>query len=360
MKRMPVPIRSRRHRPRALQRLLPLLAALVPPGDGAAAQERYTLGGAEVAIYNPAGEVEVLPGAPGGVVIDVTRAGADALRLRVSAERIRERYALVVRVPGESLVYPGLSGESVLRVRPDGSFGDGDTGSGTLRISGRGGGVEARAHLRVRVPDGVRLEVYSGAGGVRITGPRGGVRVYSVVSDVEGVLAGGPFAARTGGGGVRVSGAAQDVEVQSVTGDVDLSGLRTPGVIAVRTGGGSVRVDGVAAQALRVESTVGAISLSGLSVPAVTATSGGGRIRVSGFAAVRTMQLRSTADDVEIAVPAGASASFTLRTTVGRLELSAALRDVERTANQLTGRMGSGATRIDASSASGTVRVHSP
>jgi Putative adhesin len=353
MSRMPISSSSRR------LCLLALLAAIPPLGD-AAAQERYTLGGAEVAIYNPAGEVEVVPGGPGGVVIDVTRAGADAPRLRVSAERIRERYALVVRVPGESLVYPGLSGESVLRVRPDGTFGDGDAGGAALRVSGRGRGVEARAHLRVQVPDGVRLEVFSGAGRVRIASPRADVRVYSVVSDVEAVLAGRAFSARTGGGAVRVSGAAADVEVQTVVGDVDLTGVRTPGVVNVRTGGGSVHVDGVFAQALRVEATVGAVTLSALSVPAVTATSGGGRIRVSGFAGVRTLQLRSTTENVEIAVPRDASASFTLRTTVGRLEVSAPLRDVQRTASQLTGRMGSGATRIDASSASGTICLHTP
>ncbi|HEX2209761.1 MAG TPA: DUF4097 family beta strand repeat-containing protein, partial [Longimicrobium sp.] len=148
--------------------------------------------------------------------------------------------------------------------------------------------------------------------------------------------------------------------VQSVAGTVELAGLRTPGVIAVRAGGGPVRADRVAAQALRVESTVGEVSLSALSVPAVTATSGGGRIRVSGCAAVRTLQLRSTTENVEIAVPADASATFTLRTTVGRLEVSAPVQPVERTARRFSGRMGSGATHVDASSASGIVRLHSP
>lgn len=143
-------------------------------------------------------------------------------------------------------------------------------------------------------------------------------------------------------------------------GDIEFPWLRTPGVIAVRAGGGSVRAERVAAQALRVESTVGSITLSALSVPAVTATSGGGRIRVGGFAAVRTMQLRSAAENVEVAVPPDASATFTLRTTVGRLEVSALVRVVERTAHRFSGRMGTGATHVDASSASGIVRLHSP
>lgn len=357
MTRMPVPFPPRRPAPRALL-LFPLLAAAAP--GHAAAQERFTLAGAEVAIYNPAGEVEVIPGPRGSVAVEVTREGRDAARPRVSVRPVDGRQALVVQVPGDSIFYPGYRGESVFRVRPDGSFGDVQSGTASLRVSGRGGGVDARIHLRVRVPDGVRIEVFSGFGRVRMTGIRGDARVYSVAADVEALLAGGSFGVRTSGGAVRVSGQAAEVEVQSVAGTVELAGLRTPGVIAVRAGGGSVRADRVAAQALRVESTVGEVSLSALSVPAVTATSGGGRIRVSGFAAVRTLQLRSTTENVEIAVPADASATFTLRTTVGRLEVSAPVQPVERTARRFSGRMGSGATHVDASSASGMVRLHSP
>jgi redox-sensitive bicupin YhaK (pirin superfamily) len=144
---------------------------------GAAAQqpERFTLAGSDVAIYNLAGAVTVEPGT-GSVTVQVTRGGAAAARLTVAQDEIDGRETLRVRYPGDRVVYGGLErGSSTeLRVRDDGTFGDGDyhqtttttmtaTPAARSRRSPRphqwAGTVEAHADLRIQLPAGREVAI---------------------------------------------------------------------------------------------------------------------------------------------------------------------------------------------------------
>ena len=64
---------------------LPVLALLLAlPGTLPAQQpERYAIAGSDVSIYNLAGEVRIEPGSGADVVAELTRAGADAGKLKV-------------------------------------------------------------------------------------------------------------------------------------------------------------------------------------------------------------------------------------------------------------------------------------
>ena len=98
----------------ANRRLLPLVAilpALLGPGS-AAAQERFTVTGSRVAIYNLAGRIELTRGTGSAVVVEVTRGGRDATRLRVEQGPVAGAAALRVIYPGDRIAYPAGDGST--------------------------------------------------------------------------------------------------------------------------------------------------------------------------------------------------------------------------------------------------------
>ena len=76
----------------ALPALL-LAAAGILPARPLFAQEIHRLDGPRVAVYNLVGEVEVVPGVGPGVVVEITRGGADRDRLEVETGRVGGREA---------------------------------------------------------------------------------------------------------------------------------------------------------------------------------------------------------------------------------------------------------------------------
>src|SRR5882672_5523621 len=150
--------------------LFPLVLPVLPAALHAQQPlERYTIDDDAVAIYNLVGAVRVEPG-EGGVAVQVTRAGADAARLRVAQGEIDGRATLRVLYP-EDRINPGSGrpGSSTkLRVREDGTFGDTDGEhehgrhdrdgweEGRKVTIASGSGLDARADLVVRVPRGNR------------------------------------------------------------------------------------------------------------------------------------------------------------------------------------------------------------
>ncbi|HSJ09643.1 MAG TPA: hypothetical protein VK928_06995, partial [Longimicrobiales bacterium] len=142
--------------------LIPFLAL----AQGAVAQEpdRYAIAGATVAVYNLAGAVTIERGSGDNVVVEVTRSGRDAGRLRVERMEVNGRAALVVRYPGDDVVYDelGRGSRTSMYVRRDGTFfGSGDRGD-RITIRGSGGGTEAHADLRILVPAGRSVDVRLG------------------------------------------------------------------------------------------------------------------------------------------------------------------------------------------------------
>jgi hypothetical protein len=188
--------------PRALRPLLavaPVLVALPPLAArplGAQSVERFTLRGRDVAVYDPAGRVQLVAGTGSDVTIELTRGGRDGARLRVLTDDVDGRPTLRVVAPDGDLVYPAMGrGDAELRVRDDGTFnGDGGWRGRTLTIRGDGRGAEAWADLVVRVPAGARVKLVTGVGAATAQG---------VSADLElGTSAGASRpSARAGGSG---------------------------------------------------------------------------------------------------------------------------------------------------------------
>ena len=90
----------------------------------AQAQEQHRVSGTEVAIYNLAGEVEVVRGGGSDVVVEVTRGGSDASQLDVAISEINGRQTLRVIYPADEIVYGelGRGSKSTVRGRDDGTF----------------------------------------------------------------------------------------------------------------------------------------------------------------------------------------------------------------------------------------------
>ena len=160
------------------------------------AQEQFRLSGSEVAVYNLAGHVELVRGGGSDVVVHVTRGGDDASRLEIEVGQVRGREALRVIYPDEEVVYPGMGrgSNTQVRVRSDGTFGDGGEGRGErVSVRGSGRGMEAWADIVVEVPAGQRFSAYVAVGEAEARGLDGDITIDTgsgavVAEDMAGVL----------------------------------------------------------------------------------------------------------------------------------------------------------------------------
>src|SRR5207247_10311801 len=114
-------------RTRMLNRVM-FVALVVALAARAAAQtpERYSIAGDDVAVYNLVGQLKVEGGTGAAVLVEVTRHGADAARLKIATGEIRDRQTLRVVYHAEELTYPLLERGSNTseRGRDDGTFDD--------------------------------------------------------------------------------------------------------------------------------------------------------------------------------------------------------------------------------------------
>jgi len=140
-------------------------------GTAGAQTTRHNVSGDSVAIYNLVGDIRIEGGTGKAVTVEVIRQGRDAEQLKVESGPIRGRESLRVIYPDDDIVMPSSGGgwwNTELRVREDGTFGDGGRGyprtGRSIRIKSRGDGVEASANLRITVPRGQKIAVYVGVG----------------------------------------------------------------------------------------------------------------------------------------------------------------------------------------------------
>src|SRR2546428_12336603 len=113
----------------AFQLTVPVVALgalLASPSRALPQSERHAASGDDVAIYNLAGVLRVEAGSGVDVIVEVTRGGRDAGKLRVEAGPLRGRGTLRVVYPDDDIVYgePDFGGSTTLDVRDDGTFND--------------------------------------------------------------------------------------------------------------------------------------------------------------------------------------------------------------------------------------------
>jgi lia operon protein LiaG len=337
--------------------------------------ERVTLEGSDVAVYNLAGAVTVEPGT-GSVNVQVTRGGAAAARLTLEQGEIDGRETLRVRYPADRVLYGGMErGSSTeLRVREDGTFGDGDyhhdddddhdhdrrarheREGRRVRVSGSGEGLEAHADLRIQLPAGREAAIYLAVGKVSVANIDGQLRIDAHSAPVTATGTKGVLRVDVGSGTVNVSRAEGELSVDTGSGAVEISGFRGT-ELAVDTGSGEVTATDVQASRLTIDTGSGDIRVSGVTAPTLTLDTGSGGVTADLRAETAELTVETGSGNIAVSAPGSLGAELEIETASGDIETDFPLQVTRHSRDHLVGRIGNGKGRIAIETGSGDVRL---
>jgi hypothetical protein len=339
--------------PAALAALLAVAAVPV------AAQESYRISGPRVAVYNLAGNVEVVSGRGSEVVVTLTRGGADSAALDVEMHEVDGYEALVVRYPSDEVVYDGgRSGNSstTIRVRDDGTWGGRTSGGDQVRVRTSGRGLEAHADLRIEVPEGRDIRVFLAVGETTARGLRGDVALDSGSGriDVEDIV--GDVSVDTGSGAVTVAAVQGEVSIDTGSGSVEVEGVRGA-VLTVDTGSGSVGATDVEAEVVEVDTGSGAVDLARVSASSIVVDTGSGSVDLQVLSPVDRIVVDTGSGGVTLRLPTGTDAELEADSGNGGIDVDFPMQVMSQRRNYLRGVMGDGRGRIEIDTGSGRIRV---
>ncbi len=336
-----------------------LAAAALAVPTVVAAQERYDVAGDHVAIYNLAGEVEVVGAAGGAVTVEVRRAGGDADQLDVQVGDINGRETLRVIYPSDRVHYdpPGWGGRTELRVRADGTWGGDDSrGRGDrVRVSD-GSGLDAHADLRIAVPRGQRLDIYLAAGRIRAENVDGRIRLDTHSGGVAARSMAGELLIDTGSGSVEVTGMEGDLEVDTGSGGVRVSGV-SGDEIGIDTGSGGVEADRLSARSIEIDTGSGSIDVRASAARDVRLDTGSGSVEAELTTDVDRLVVDTGSGSVTIRLPADLGAQLDIETGSGGIDVDFPVMVTRRARDELHGEIGDGRGSIQIDTGSGSVRI---
>jgi lia operon protein LiaG len=348
--------------------LLPLLTGsiLLPLTAAAQQPERYAVAGDEVAIYNLAGEVQVLPGPGPDVTAEATRGGADAAKLKVVKGEIDGRETLRFLYPSDRILYAKLSdGSSTqIRVRDDGTFGDDDWDDhgrerrprGKQITISRAGGLDAYADLRVTVPTGKTVAIYLAAGKVAATNVNGDLSIDVASAPVATSNTRGQLDIDVGSGAVQVTQARGDLTVDTGSGTVAASDVRGESV-SIETGSGAVTSSDVRSSELKIETGSGDIQVTNLMAPHVQLETGSGSVSADLNGEVWNVGVQTGSGDVTLKMPPTIGAEVDIETSSGDIETDFEVAVTRHARDHMTGRIGDGRGKIAIETGSGGIKL---
>lgn len=334
------------------------VAVLAGSASAAAAQDTYRLQGDRVAIYNLAGEVQVVPGSGSEVVVTVSPGGADASRLTVEVGDIRGQATLRVVYPGDRIVYARPGGgryRSTVQIRGDGTFGGG-MGGERVEIASGGSGLEAHADIRVEVPQGVAAAVHNAVGPAEARGVRGDLALQVNSGSITVMDVTGDVELDTGSGAVRAEDILGSLEVDTGSGDVTMARVAGPRVF-VDTGSGSVEGSGVKTDRFEVDTGSGRIEILDLGSPDVTVDTGSGAVELEITGPVERLEVDTGSGSVTLRVPSGLNAQVEVDTGSGGIDVDLPIEVRTSRRDYFLGRAGDGTGRIVIDTGSGRVRI---
>jgi DUF4097 and DUF4098 domain-containing protein YvlB len=338
--------------------------AIVAPAHAQDAEgtDRRRLGGDDVAIYNLAGTVRIVPGTGSDVQVEVARRGRDASRLEVEQGELRGKQSLRVVYPDDDVVYPALGRRSETRgrARSDGTFGDGGT-SGVfsaqqVTIRSSGPGIEAWADLTVRVPRGRNVTLHLMAGAVAANDVVGDLVLDVSSATVTTERTRGRLVVDAGSGAVRVSDADGDVILDTGSGSVEVSRVRGSSLV-VDAGSGRISGGDISVPSVRIDLGSGGAKLSAVSTKQLRLDTGSGDVDVELTSDVDDMLVDSGSGDVTLRIPSSLGATLDADTGRGGIDASVPIQLTRRDRDRMIGRLGDGQGRIRIDSGSGAVRI---
>jgi lia operon protein LiaG len=374
-----------------------LAAAVVLTTSPGVAQERFSLTGDKVAIYNLAGEVRVEAGSAANVVVEITRGGGDSGRLEIDRNNEGGWQTLIVRYPDNRIVYRRLGrfNRTELSVRDDGMFGmrnlnpesgedrikkaDGSIGGGRrTRVTGSGSGLEAHADLRIMVPTGKNVAVHLGVGKIIVSNVNGDLQLDARSASIEatGVTGLGRF--DTGSGSISLRNGTGNFGLHTGSGGVRVDHV-TRGALIVDTGSGSVEAFNLEVSALQIGTGSGGVTVNDAIAPAARISTGSGSIRANRFAStdfdfdtgsggvrvelasdLRVGRINTGSGSVAVATTRELGAEVVFETGSGSIDVDApgfVVHEARRTF--LRGRMGDGKGSLSVNTGSGGVSFRS-
>lgn len=326
------------------------------------APERVTLTGDQVAIYNLVGSVTLVRGSGRDVVVAVTRGGGDAAQLRVAHGAVGGgRQSLRVIYPSNRITFDELSTRSrtTLRVSEDGTFGRGDDDDHSgqwVEISGRSGGLDARADLSVEVPAGKRVEINLAAGSVSATNVESDLHLDVSAATVTTTGTRGVLSLDTGSGEVSVTDQNGNLTIDSGSGSVTFSKIRGDRLL-VDAGAGRISGTDVQVQSLDLDLGSGNARVMRLTAKDVRLDTGSGDTELELLADVSTLDIDSGSGDVSVWIPANLGARVDIDAGSGGIDLDVPVQVTRWERDRLVGTIGDGQGMIRVDSGSGTVRL---
>lgn len=325
-------------------------------GAPAAGQEVVRLTGDDLAIYDLAGQVEIVRGIAPEIVVTVTRGGADAAQLRVDTGDVDGRSTLRVIFPGDEIVYPamGRGSNNTMAVRPDGTFGSG--GGSRVGIHGSGSGVEAWADLVVEVPAGKALAVYVGAGRIAASEVEADLHLDTGSGGVSANDIRGALTIDTGSGGVDVGSVVGSLSIDTGSGGVDITDV-TGDEVSVDTGSGGVDATGIEAGQVSVDTGSGGVELMAVSSRVVLVDTGSGSIQVDLLTDVDRLDLDTGSGSVWVRATPDLGGMVEIETGGAEIDLDFSLEVSSVSRERVRGRLGDGEGTIRIDTASGSVQL---
>ena len=362
--------------------LLSLSAASSRPA-AAQQQQRYTLSGSDVEIWNLVGSIALQPSTGSQVVVTVSRSGPDASRVQIRQGQLDGHDALRVVFPAQDIRYDGRDYDqrgrveinTTVRVRDDGTF-DPDAGE-RIRISTHGGDIEARADCQVLVPQGKQVTVHLAVGAVTAANVDGQITADVLAADVRGRQLLGPVRVRSASGDVTLDGARSPVDVETASGDVTLSGAQDDVMIqtasgdiglrdvratraTVRSSSGDLRASGLTLDALAIGTSSGDVHIERSRIPDLTAHSSSGDIDVVLAPGLKSARLSASSGDITLRVPPATGIALDASTGSGDVNVDdsgLAIQVLTHGDHRFVAKIGDGAGRVETSTSSGDVRV---
>lgn len=336
------------------------LALLAAPLQGQAEQVSVT--GDRVGIWNIIGKVNVTPGTGRAVQVAVTRRGKDGAKLGIEHGTIRGRETIRVIYPSDNIVdistdhYTGW--RSDLRVRDDGTFGDGrDSDGRRVRIGDRGnGGLEAAADLDVQVPAGQEIIIYLVAGSLTARNLDGKIYLDTHRADVTASAMKGYLDIDAGSGDVKVDGMQGELRVDIGSGDVTIANVKGA-MVDLDTGSGEVHGTAIAADALRIDTGSGGVEMTGLVAQRAELDVGSGDLDLVWDTDPGDINIDSGSGNVRLSLPATSGGELQIETSSGDIDSGFEIRTNRIERDALRGTFGDGKGRIVVDSGSGDVRI---